>query len=399
MDVATQLDAEARRGSRRGPLHGIPVGVKDQFLVADMPCRVANTWGRTGTSTSDAGAVAKLREAGAIVIGTTYMPDRFGMAPTRNPWNAEYSPGASSSGSAAAVGGRLVPLTLGESTGGSGIRPPAFCGVAAIKPTYGRASRRGLYPISWSLDHPTVIAQSFEDLALGYNAVAGYDPDDATSAQVPLDPVSLELLEPPRIGFVRNHFPDEASEAMNDRMEKTARQLAEAGAVVVDVELDADFDVIWDVWTLIVAAERAAFHSQHSAQLDAVAPTLGELVPASFYLHAQRLRKPLTDMALRALRDVDVLLTPAATGPAPLGDAGGDNVMNSPWATTGLPSATFNIGLDDETGLPLGAQIAARPFCEQTLLGAGAWCESVIGRLSAPSPLALPSHHSEPNRK
>lgn len=385
--AAAELDAEARAGKLRSTLHGIPAGIKDQFQVQGLPCAVANSWGRTGVSESDAAAVAKARAAGAIITGTTFMPDRVGWPPTRNPWNLDYSPGGSSSGSAAAVGGRLVPFALGESTGGSGIRPPAFCGVDALKPTPGRISCEGLYPISWSLDTPTIIARSFTDLALIYHVLA--DDGGPGSSPAPVTPACAVDLRPPRIGFVRNYFPDRATEVMNEAVESAARKLAAAGADVTDVYLCDGFEAVWPAWEITVAAERAAFHAQHAASLPDLEPSAGSVIPAAFYLHAQRVRRLAAQLALSSLANVEVLYTPAAAGPAPQGQGGGSNAMNSPWSAVGLPAATFSIGLDPGTGLPLGAQIVAGHFGEETLLRVGWWCEGVLGRLSAP-PTASP---------
>ncbi|MGD9934937.1 MAG: amidase [Dehalococcoidia bacterium] len=387
---ARQLDDEAKAGRFRGPLHGIPIAIKDQFLVGGLPCKIAGTWGDTAIPADDATPVARLRQAGAIITGTTYMPDRFGDAPSSNLWNLEHTPGGSSSGSSAAVGGGMIPIALGESTGGSGIRPPAFCGVEALKPTYGRVSGSGLYVISWSLDHPTIIGRSFEDIALVYNVIAGPDPLDPTSLPDPVTAVSLSgaELRPPRIGFVRNFFLERCDDSMVAAMESAAATLRAAGAEVVDVVLPDGWGLVWPAWKVVCASERTTFHAKHTAALEAagvdVKPDIDIFVPATYYLQAQRVRRWLLESALTLFNDVDFLYTPAALGPAPLGHGGGDNSMNSPWATVGMPTLTFNIGLAPG-GLPLGAQLTAPHLAEEPLLRAGAWCENVIGRLSIPN--------------
>lgn len=387
--AAYELDAEAKAGRLRGPLHGIPVAIKDQFLVRGMPCTIAASWGDASVQGEDATLVARLRAAGAIITGATFMPDRHGNPPSRNPWNLAHTPGGSSSGSSAAVGGGMVPVALGESTGGSGIRPPAFCSVAALKPTYGRLGGKGLYPISWSLDHPTIIARSFEDIALVYNAIAGPDADDVTSLPVPFDPVRLDPLttRPPRIGFIRNYFMDRCQDPVKDAMEAAALKLKAAGAEIVDVSLPEGWDAVWPAWKLVAAGERVTFHAKHTAALEAqglpVKPDIDAFIPATFYLQAQRVRRWLFDAVMPLFGQVDFLLTPAAVEPAPEGNGPGDNSMNSPWATVGMPALTFNIGFAPN-GLPLGAQLSAAPLAEEALLRAGAWCQGVMGRLPIP---------------
>jgi aspartyl-tRNA(Asn)/glutamyl-tRNA(Gln) amidotransferase subunit A len=396
---AASLDAEAKAGELRGPLHGIPVAIKDQFLVAGMPCKIAESWGDTSIPAEDATPVARLRAAGAIITGSTYMPDRFGNTPSCNPWNLAHTPGASSSGSSAAVGARMVAAALGESTGGSGIRPPAFCGVEALKPTYGRISRKGLYAISWSLDHPTIIGQTFQDIALVYNAVAGPDESDATSLPDPFSGVSTEMtdLRTPKIGFVRNFFLEKCDDLMTAAMEAAAEKLRAADAEVIPVMLPERWDLVWPAWKIVAAAERTAFHAKHTAALEAddvdVKPDVDTLIPATYYLQAQRLRRLLMDGALPLFDDVDFLYTPAALGPAPLGHGGGDNSMNSPWATVGMPTLTFNIGLTPD-GLPLGAQLTATHLAEEPLLRAGEWCAQVMGRLGTPD-VQIPEEATE----
>ena len=287
-----------------------------------MPCAVSASWGVDFVPEEDATLVARLREAGGIIAGTTYyMPDRHGNPPTGNSWNLARTPGGSSSGSAASVGARMVPAAIGESTGGSGIRPPSFCGVAAMKPTFGRISGKGMYVYSWVLDHPTVIGQTMADIALIYNCIAGPDPLDETGRTEPLELVSAELpATPPKFGRIVNYFPDLCQQVMLDQMDAAVARLRDAGAEIIDIML---FD------------------------------------------------------------QVDFLLTPAAVEEPPLGHGGGDNRMNSPWSVVGIPSLTFNIGLSPN-GLPMGAQLAAPQLKEDAILKAGAWCESVMGRLRTP---------------
>ena len=385
---AKQLDEEARAGMFRGPLHGIPFGIKDQFLVKGMPCTVSASWGVDFVPEEDATLVARLREAGGIIAGTTYMPDRHGNPPTCNPWNLARTPGGSSSGSAASVGARMVPAAIGESTGGSGIRPPSFCGVAAMKPTFGRISGKGMYVYSWVLDHPTVIGQTTADIALIYNCIAGPDPLDETGRTEPLEPVSAEVpAAPPKIGRIVNYFPDLCQQVMLDQMDAAVARLRDAGAEITDIMLPAGWDAVWPVFTLVMGAEQSTYHGRHTGDLITkgadVAPVLADLIPATYYLQAQRVRRWLSDSVLPLFDQVDFLLTPAAVEEPPLGHGGGDNRMNSPWSVVGIPSLTFNIGLSPN-GLPMGAQLAAPPLKEDAILKAGAWCESVMGRLRTP---------------
>lgn len=385
---AQRLDEEAKEGTLHGPLHGIPFGVKDQFLVEGMPNGIGASWGNDAITAEDATLVARLREAGGIIAGTTTMPNRYGTPPTCNPWNLAHSPGGSSSGSAAAVGARMLPASIGESTGGSGIRPPSFCGIAAMKPTFGRISGKGMYVWSWVLDHPTVIGQTMADIALIYNCIAGPDALDATGRIEPFEPVSAEVpTTPPRIGRIVNYFPDLCQQVMLDQLDAAVAKLKDAGAEIVDIMLPAGWDAVWPVFRLVVGPEWATFHVQHSADLTAqgleVAPALAEVLPTPYYLQAQRVRRWLLDSVLPLFDQVDFLLTPAAIEEPPLGHGGGDNRMNSPWSVVGLPSLTFNIGLSPN-GLPMGAQLAAGVLQENAIMKAGAWCEAVMGRLPTP---------------
>jgi aspartyl-tRNA(Asn)/glutamyl-tRNA(Gln) amidotransferase subunit A len=399
---AKALAEEARAGRLRGPLHGIPTGVKEEFAVRGMPDRSEPNLPAGPTHQEDATAVARLRAAGAIILGKTYMPGRSGTPPTRNPWNLEHTAGGTSSGSGAAVGARMVPFTLGEQTYGSNLRPAAFCGVEGFKPTFGRVSRAGMWAFTYSQDHAGVIGLSVEDMALVLSAIAGPDPRDPTSLDEPAPPASLDpsRVRPPRIGLVRNFFPERTEAGMQAAVEAAASRLASAGAQVEAVQLPEDVGLVWHTHAIVLAVEGASINARKNA--DAIAagerPTsfdsgtygasrLGELIPSLYYLQAQRIRRRLRGVVSDFFREqkLDVLLTATAPGPAPKGLAStGNPVLLAPWSHLGLPALSLQTGELSPERLPLGMQLAAPPRADYDLLCAGAWVESVLGRLPAP---------------
>lgn len=399
---AQVLASEARAGHLRGPLHGIPTGFKEEFAVRGMPDTSEPNLPPGPVAAQDATAVARLREAGAIVLGKTFMPGRSGNPPTRNPWNLEHTAGGTSSGSGAAVGARMVPFTLGEQTFGSNLRPAAYCGVSGLKPTFGRVSRAGMWAFSYSQDHPGIIGLSMADIALVLSVIAGPDPLDPTSLKVAPPPARLtaDQIRPPRIGLVRNFFPERTEPSMRVTVESAATRLGSAGAPVKDVHLPDEFGLVWHTHTLVLRAEGAAINSRRNAREVAAgqeqsflpnrlgANRLGELIPSAYYLQAQRLRRRLIRLTRDVFQsqDVDVLLTAIAPGPAPRGlDSTGDPILLAPWSHLGLPAICVQSGQRSPEGLPLGLQVAALPLADHDLLGWGAWMEQVLGRLPAPS--------------
>ena len=389
---ATVLTAEAAAGKLRGPLHGVPVGIKDEFHVQGIPTGMRNLESPVPEPT-DATPVARLRAAGAIIMGKTHMPVDGVMPPTRNPWNLDHTAGGTSSGSGAAVAARMVPVTLGEQSAGSNLRPAAYCGVDALKPTYGRISRFGCYPFAWSLDHVGIIGLNIEDMALVLSVIAGPDPLDPTTLQDSPPPAKLNMEEftAPRIGVVRNFFPERAEPAMLESIERSATRLKEAGAELQDVVLPRDFALTWPVHRLIMGSEGATFNAFRSALGGQAVTRAGmrdqrpaSLIPATYYLQAQRIRGWLRTQMLSSFWDVDALLMPAASGPAPKGlESTGDAFFLVPWSLLGYPSISINGGLSLE-GLPLGLQFVASPKEDFRLLHVGAWCENVLGRLPVP---------------
>ncbi len=385
---AAALTAEAGGSRLRGPLHGVPVGIKDEFHVQGMPTGMRGPGAQP--EPEDATPVARLRAAGALIMGKLHMPIGGVMPPTRNPWNLEHTPGGSSSGSGAAVAARMVPVALGEQTGGSTLRPAAFCGVAGLKPTFGRISRHGCYPFTWSFDHPGIIGLTMADIALVLSVVAGHDPQDRASLSDDPPPAVLEpLSRPPRIGVVGNFYPERTEPVMRAAIAGVAERLGHAGADVRDLRLPQEFALTWHVHRVIFDVEGAAFRArragepgrQRSVELREMAASL---VPAVYYLQAQRIRRWLHERIQRVFTDVDALLMAVAAGPAPKGlHSTGDASLQSTWSCLGYPALTVNGGLSPD-GLPLGLQLVGPPRQDYELCRVGAWSESALGRLPPP---------------
>lgn len=401
-DVRAQAKAlaeEAAAGNLRGPLHGVPIAAKEQFAVKGFGTRENAALPAGPPSPDDSTAVERLRAAGAIVMGKLYMVGSLGMPPTRNPWNLEHTPGGSSSGSGAAVAARMVPIALGEQTAGSNIRPASFCGVAALKPTYGVIPRYGMFAMAWSHDHAAMIARTVADLALSLSVMAGYDPRDPTSRSgaPPLATLDMESLAPPRIGLVTTSFPERTTPEMQAAVEAAAKRFAAAGAEIVKLPLPPEFELTWQAHTIVGGAEGVTINARKDAA-KAASPDaaframpmrhrreVSSLIPATYYLQSQRIRRWLHESFKGLFTNVDMLLTGAAPGEAPRDlTQGGDPVLQVPSSFLGYPSTTVNAGLS-ANGLPLGVQFMGAPLTDYRLLQHTAWCESVLGRLPAPA--------------
>jgi Asp-tRNA(Asn)/Glu-tRNA(Gln) amidotransferase A subunit family amidase len=336
----------------------------------------------------DAGVVTKLREAGALVLGKTYMPTDGKTPPTRNPYNQEHTAGGTSSGSGAAVGARQVPICIGEQTMGSNLRPAAYCGLSGMKPTYGRISRYGCFPFAWSVDHVGLIGLSMEDLALVLSCVAGPDPLDRSTIQEPPPPADLRLSEmrPPRLGFVRNFFFPQAEPPMQAAVEKAAASLRAAGADVRDLDLPKEFELTWQAQRLITASEGATFHAMRhpDKDLSGSAGRSGALIPATYYLQARRWRNWFVNkLREEVFSQFDAILMPATPAAAPKGFQTGNANFLVPFSMMGLPAITTPAALSPE-GLPLGLELVAAPREDYNLLRVGAWCEGIIERIPLP---------------
>lgn len=373
---AAQLDAELAGGMHSGPLHGVPIGIKDIMDVAGLPTSAGFRPWANRVADHDAPVVARLRAAGAIILGKT-VTTTFAWIdppPTRNPWNLECTPGGSSSGSAAALACGMVLGALGSQTGGSITRPASFCGVTGLKPTHGRLVDDGIVPLSPSLDHPGVMARTVGDLARLWDVVAGSDRRDVIS-----EPVTV-----PRIGRLRGLFEDRASASVCAATDRALEIISRAGFPVEEVGLPPTFDEVIPNHRRIMAVEAAAGHeSRLAAHTADYPPRIRSLVEEGMsvsgvaYVRSREHQELMKRAILDCFHDVDVLVCPATIGPAPDTSTTGDPVFNSPWSYTGLPTVSFPIALSPE-GLPLAIQIVGRPFAEQRLLQIAQLCESAI---------------------
>jgi len=377
-DAAARLTKESEQGQIRGPLHGIPVGVKDIFYTAGLKTTMGSPIYSEFVPVKDSAVVSALREAGAVIVGKTETTDFACTDPaaTRNPWNLQHTPGGSSSGSAAAVSSGMCPLALGSQTGGSVIRPAAFCGVVGMKPTYDILSREGVYPLAWSLDHVGFFVRSVRDASLVLGALTGNE----------MPSMETSLAEPPRIGLLRGFFQDYADELVWEGFMDSVDELREAGAQVVETPLPDSFNVVHAAHRLIMSSEAASVHQDnfrsrlgdYRRKLRGLI-TSGLLVPTSAYLRAQRIRGLFIEEVRRTLKGLDCLITPSAPTPALHGlESTGDAAFNSPWSLTGFPSITVPSALTKD-GLPLGVQLINLPYQEKALLRTALWCEEALG--------------------
>ena len=403
LDAARAAEAELSAGRRRGPLHGVPVGIKDIIDVAGLPTTCHSKILLDTVARSDAAVVARLRQAGAIVIGKLSTHE-FALGgpsfdlpfpPARNPWNPEHHPGGSSSGSGSGVAAGLFPLALGTDTGGSVRHPASACGIVGLKPTYGLVSRRGVFPLSFTLDHVGPLTRTVADNALLLDTIAAHDPADPGSASGPAGACGRLLdrgIKDLRIGFVRQFHagalpvdPD-----VSAALEEVARVLGEQGARVRDVTLPtlAEFAAVNRV---ILNSEAWSIHAPwlRTRPGDYGALTrrrllAGAFVPAGDYVGAQRRRLEMIAAVQDVFRDVDVLLCASSLDPASrLADAKATadtyaRQARTPFNVTGHPALAMLSGLS-EGGLPLSVQFVGRYFDEATVLRVAAAWERASG--------------------
>ncbi|HSR09872.1 MAG TPA: amidase, partial [Thermodesulfobacteriota bacterium] len=388
LQEARQAEKEIRQGQYRGPLHGIPVAHKDIFDVRGLPTTAASRVLEGYVAKEDSAVAARLRQAGSVCLGKLNLwefasgsMEVFGDA--RNPWNTEMVTGGSSSGSAAALAAHLVPLATGTDTGGS-VRGPAHnCGIVGLRPSYGRVSRAGVIPLSWTLDHAGPMARTVMDTALLLQAMSGADPKDPSTLGQPAGDFTLakaEGLKGKRIGFPAAAYFKGVHPEVLRAVQAAVKQMEELGATVQEVELAPTGYGASASWT-IAYTEAFAFHrTGFSRHWSRYTPAFRRRIASSAMLSAeevataQRIRQLVTAEYLRNLERVDIIVTPTVShaafpvkGPSPLSD-----MLNflRPVSLTGLPALSVPCGFT-EAGLPIGMQLVGRMWEDRKVLQVG----------------------------
>jgi aspartyl-tRNA(Asn)/glutamyl-tRNA(Gln) amidotransferase subunit A len=402
LGAACAAEAEIRAGRRRGPLHGIPIGIKDNYLTADMPTTAGTTAPDTRFALVESAAAARLRQAGAILLGKTRTHEyAWGTItpPVRNPWDLSRIPGGSSGGSAAAVAAGLCVAAMGSDTGGSIRIPASLCGTVGLKPTFGRVSRAGIVPHSWSLDHAGPLTRSVEDAAILLSVLSGQDAADPATRAVPVPDYRATLagasVRGLRVAVIRNHFFGRNHPDVDAAVEQAIGWFGAAGALVSDVTLP-NLEYGLGAIFAIELASSAAYHDvalrdgrvRHFTPDVRTLVEMGRLVTGADLLKAEQFRHVLMADFARLFQTADVILGPTEPVTAPhIGEtrvavAGGDeSALAATWRLTypynlaGLPAISLPCGFD-RNGLPIGLQIASRPFDEIAVLRAAAAYES-----------------------
>lgn len=379
---AQRLDQWRQSGRALGPLHGLPVGLKDIIDTKGIPTGNGTPIDAGRVPTEDAWIVARLRAAGAVILGKTVTTEGAFLhpGPTRNPHDLEHTPGGSSQGSAAAVAAGMVPLAIGTQTGGSIIRPAAFCGIVGLKPSFGMIPRTGILTQSPSLDTVGVFARSITDCALLAEVLAGHDPADRATEPAPAPRLSEIAASPAPVApvFALARLPgwDQADPQATAAVEELAAVLGEQ---CFEVEIPGLADVA-DIRRRINLAEMAkCYHALERRGRDQMSDILrgamdeGKAVLARDYISALDWRDILNATMAPVFARCDAILCPAAPGPAPRGlNDTGDSIFNGIWTLTGMPAVTLPL-FTAESGLPMGIQLVGRRGDDARLLRTARW--------------------------
>jgi aspartyl-tRNA(Asn)/glutamyl-tRNA(Gln) amidotransferase subunit A len=387
---AHQAEAEIRAGRWRGPLHGVPIALKDLFDIAGVPTTAASGVFQNRVPEKDSEVVRRLKRAGALLLGKLNMHEfAYGgssvigfFGAVRNPWLHQHVAGGSSSGSAVAVAAGMCFGALGSDTGGSIRLPAAYCGAVGLKPTYGRVSTRGVIPLSWSCDHVGPLTRSVADAALMLQALAGYDAEDLTSIDTPVPDYSAGLREPKplRVGIPSSYFYESLDPEIGRAMTAVIRLIGKLAQGVHDMELPTANDIV------ILRAEAYAYHSEMVEKNAGLyqPDTLrrirsGAEISSAVYIRALRQMGEYRRAIGKVFESVDILITPTSPILPPtiaelLGDV--DNLRNKeilmlrntrPFNALGLPTISMPCGFTG-TGLPIGMQITGAPWAEGSVL-------------------------------
>jgi len=397
--AARQLDRQASSGEYAGPLHGIPLGIKDIIDVVELPTRAGSPLREKHVARCDAPLVASLRRAGAIILGKTVTVEFacFDPSPTRNPWDPDlqHTPGGSSSGSAVAAVMGMCMGSIGTQTGGSLVRPASYCGVATCKPTYGRVDTDGVVPVSYHLDHPGPMARRVGDLRImldclprpGYFGLPG-----GTRCGPPASDPPWGDSRPPRLGLIESFVMEEAVEPIREATEAALLRLREGGAEIEPVAFSDGFEQIQPMHRRIMAAEAAAYHrEQFAARRGSYGPKIAGLLDEGLGISAVDYAAALAELRTYRRRIVEVfgqldaLVMPATdtTAPATL-ETTGTPKFQAPWSCAGLPVVSIPCGVASD-GMPAAVQLVGRHHHDAVLLRIAEWCERQLAFDAAPA--------------
>jgi Asp-tRNA(Asn)/Glu-tRNA(Gln) amidotransferase A subunit family amidase len=367
------------------PLAGMPIAVKDLIATADMPTTYGSPAYAGYMPPEDAAIVARIRAYGGIVFGKTVTTEFAWRqpGPTVNPWNSLHTPGGSSSGSAAAVGAGIVPLAVGTQTLGSVIRPAAYCGVVGYKPTHGRVPTSGAHPLSQSLDHIGFFANRVDDVALAHALFVDGKPD--ALASVDTWQAYFAPRRPESIGVIRTSMWSRADYEQKANFEASIERLQAAGVKLFELDMQVDLPVIIDALQTILQVEAhrnigpvAAEHPDKVSDKMKALLAAGAAVPAAKYEEARAFQKELSAQSAAFVGGCDVLVSPPATGGAPLGlDDTGDATFCAAWSFLGMPAVTIPSGRA-ANGLPLGFQLIGERDADLSVLQFAAWAQATL---------------------
>jgi aspartyl-tRNA(Asn)/glutamyl-tRNA(Gln) amidotransferase subunit A len=374
--TAEKRTSEAESGIFRGPLRGIPIGIKDIFYTAGIKTTMGSPICRAFIPSFDARSVETLTNAGAIIFGKTETTE-FAVSyptPTHNPWNLDHTPGGSSSGSAAAVSSGMCPAALGTQTGGSVVRPASYCGIVGMKPTYDLINTHGVYPYSWTFDTVGFFTRTVEDAKIVFETL--------TKNNEPKLKENSSEENLPRLGLLRSYFQENAELVVWENFEASVDLLRNAGARIFEKELPKVFDHVYAAQSVIKVSEAASVHEEnfmrrrndYSVNLRRLIAS-GFMVSASDYVRAKRVQIKFVNKIAELFKNVDCLVTPSTTTPALYGlGRTGSPAFNTPWSFGGFPAITIPIGLTQD-GLPLGLQIISSILKDGLLLSVASWAE------------------------
>ncbi|TDF92517.1 amidase [Paenibacillus piri] len=389
---AEQAERDIMAGNYRGPLHGIPISLKDIIAYAGCPMTNGSRIAPEYTPTAHATVAQKLVDAGTVMMGKAHLNEYAFKAPhphygwTRNPWDTESIPGGSSSGSGSAVQAALVLCSIGTDTGGSIRNPASYCGVVGLKPTYGLVSRYGVSPLSWTLDHIGPLTRTCEDAALMLGAMAGYDENDDGSCAAPnwseSSFVKTDSLRGKKIGVPSSYFYDNLAPDVEAAVRRALNDLETLGAELIPVAIES-MDELLGAHRIILNTEAYAYHHNNlQEQPEGYGPKLrlsfelGQYFTAEAYIGAQRLRTRMRDQFSGIFAKVDALVTPTTpTAAKKIKQYENETslAMQSMTSTAnflGLPALSLPCGFTSE-GLPVGLQLMGRPFGEGDILTIG----------------------------